>query len=151
MPLGWQIQGFHTPIWLFGGKCQVFNARPGGKRQISCRRILYDKRMFKTIQKEIKMFTNRLFTLIVAAVIVVVAVQLISVAGSPAAKPIDHSAASKYEGRYDRMNNFPDADSLYSASKYADRYNHMNDFPGTDRPYIVSKYEDRYDRMNDLP
>ena len=97
------------------------------------------------------MFTNRLFNVIVAAVIVVLAVQLISVADSPAAKPIDHSAASKYEGRYDRMNNLPAADSLYNASKYADRYDHMKDFPGTNRPYIVSKYEDRYDRMNNLP
>ena len=97
------------------------------------------------------MFTNRLFNLIVAALIVVLAVQLISVAGSPAAKPIDHSAASKYEDRYDRMNNFPDADGLNNASKYEDRYDHMNDFPGTDRSYIVSKHENRYDRMNDLP
>ena len=97
------------------------------------------------------MFTNRLFTLIVAALIVVLAVQLISVAGSPAAKPIDHSAVSKYEDRYDRMNVFPDDDSLYNAGTHADRYDHMNNFPGTDRSYIVSNYEDRYDRMNDLP
>ena len=97
------------------------------------------------------MFTNRLFNLIVAALIVVLAIQLISVAGSPAAKPIYHSAASKYEDRYDRMNDFPDADRLYNASKYADRYDDMNDFPSTDLSYIVSKHEDRYDRMNDLP
>ena len=97
------------------------------------------------------MFTHRLFNLIVAALIVALAIQLISVAGSPAAKPIDQSAAGKYEDRYDRMNDFPDADRLYNASKYEDRYDRMNDFPGTDRLYIVSKYEDRYDRMNDLP
>ena len=97
------------------------------------------------------MFTNRLFNLIVAALIVVLAVRLTSVAGSAAVKPIDHSAASKYEDRYDRMNDFPDADGLYNASKYADRYDHMNDFPGTDRSYIVGKYENRYDRMNDIP
>ena len=97
------------------------------------------------------MFTNRLFNLMVAALIVVLAVQFISVAGSPAAKPIDHSAASKYADRYDRMNDFPDADTLYNASKYADRYDHMNNFPGTDRSYIVSRHENRYDRMNDLP
>ena len=97
------------------------------------------------------MFSNRLFNLIVAALIVVLAVRLTSVAGSPAVKPIDHSAASKYEDRYDRMNDFPDADSLYNASKYADRYDHMNDFPSTDRSYIVGKYENRYDRMNDIP
>jgi hypothetical protein len=107
--------------------------------------------MYKTIQKEIKMFTYRLINVIVAALIVVLAVQLISVAGSPAAKLIDHSAASKYEDRYDRMNDLPAADGLYNAGKYEDRYDHMNDFPGTHRSYIVSKYEDRYDRMNDLP
>ena len=97
------------------------------------------------------MFTNRFFNLIVAALIVVLAVQLTSVAGSPAVKLMDNSAASKYEDRYDRMNDFTDADSLYNVSKYADRYDHMNDFPSTDRSYIVSKYEDRYDRMNDFP
>ena len=98
------------------------------------------------------MFTNRLFHLIVAALIVVVlAVQFISVPGSPAARSIDHSAASKYEDRYDRMDNFPEADGLDNASKYEGRYDRMNDFPDMDRSYIVSKYEDRYDHMNDLP
>jgi hypothetical protein len=151
MTLEWQIQELDTPIWLFGGKCQLFNARPGGKCQISGRWTLYDKHMFKTIQKEIKMFTNRLFNLIVAALIVVLAVQFISVSVSPAARPVDHGAASKYEDRYDRMNDLPDADGLSSASKYEDRYDYMNGFPGTDRSNIVSKYEDRYDRMNSLP
>ena len=79
------------------------------------------------------MFTNRLFNLLVAAVVVILAIQFTSVAVSPAAGPIDSTAASKYEDRYDRMNQAWDADPSYIPGDYEDRYDFMNDFPGTDR------------------
>lgn len=94
------------------------------------------------------MFTNRLFNLIVAAVVVILAIQFTGIASSPAVGPIDHTAASQYEDRYERMNDIPDADSLYRASNYSDRYDHMNTFAGADGSYNVGKYEERYDRMN---
>ena len=94
------------------------------------------------------MFTNRLFNLIVAAVIVILAIQFTGIAASPAAAPITHTTAGNYEDRYDGMNDIPDADSLHRASIYSDRYDHMNAFAGADSAYNVGKYEDRYDRMN---
>ena len=96
------------------------------------------------------MSTNRLFNLLVAVLVVILAIQFTSVAVSPAAGPIDYTAASKYEDRYDRMNQSPDADPSYIAGKYEDRYDRMNDL-GTELAYIMSKHEDRYDFMNDFP
>ena len=97
------------------------------------------------------MFTNRLFNLIVAALVVILAIQFTSVAVSPAVSPIDHTAASKYEDRYDRMNQSLDTDPSSIAGKYEDRYDFMNDIPGIDPSSIVGKYEDRYDFMNNFP
>ena len=95
------------------------------------------------------MFTNRLFNLLVAVVIVILAIQFTSVAVAPAAGTINDTAASKYEDRYDRMNS-PATDPSYIAGKYEDRYDRMND-PGTDLAYMMGKHEDRYDFMNDFP
>ena len=53
------------------------------------------------------MFKNRLFNPIVAALVILLAIQFTSVAVAPAAGTIDHAAASKYEDRYDLMNDFP--------------------------------------------
>ena len=96
------------------------------------------------------MFTNRLFNLLVAVLVVILAIQFTSVAVSPAAGPIDQFAASKYEDRYDRMNHSLSADPSYIPGNYEDRYDRMNDL-GTELAYIVSKHEDRYDFMNDFP
>lgn len=95
------------------------------------------------------MFTNRLFNLIVAALVIILAIQFASVAVAPAAGPIDLSTASKYEDRYDRMNSLA-TDLSYIAGKYEDRYDRMNDL-GTELAYIMGKHEDRYDFMNDFP
>jgi ABC-type dipeptide/oligopeptide/nickel transport system permease component len=107
--------------------------------------------MFKPIQKEIEMFTNRLFNLLVAVLVVILAIQFTSLAVSPAAGPIDYTAASKYEDRYDRMNHSLGADPSYIAGKYEDRYDRMNHSLGADPSYISGKHEDRYDFMNDFP
>ena len=76
------------------------------------------------------MFNNRFLNLIVATLIVILAIQFISVAVTPAAGPIEHTAASKYEDRYDRMNSLP-TDPSYIVGKHEDRYDFMNYFPGT--------------------
>jgi hypothetical protein len=97
------------------------------------------------------MFTNRLFNLLVAAVVIILAIQFTSLAVSPAAGPIDYTAASKYEDRYDRMNHSPSADPAYIAGKYEDRYDRMNHSLGSESSYIAGNHEDRYDFMNDFP
>ena len=96
------------------------------------------------------MFTNRLFNLIVVALLVILAIQLTSVAIAPAAGTINDTAASKYEDRYDRMNNSSGTDGSSNVSKYEDRYDRMNDL-GTDLAYIMGKHEDRYDFMFAFP
>ena len=53
------------------------------------------------------MFKTRLFNPIVATLVILLAIQFTSVAVAPAAGTIDHAAASKYEDRYDLMNDFP--------------------------------------------
>lgn len=95
------------------------------------------------------MFTNRLFNLIVVALVVILAIQFISAAVTPAAGTINDTAASKYEDRYDRMNSLA-TDLSYIAGKYQDRFDRMNDL-GTDLAYMLGKHEDRYDFMNDFP
>jgi hypothetical protein len=89
------------------------------------------------------MFTNRLFNLIVAALVIILAIQFTGIAVSP--------AASNYEDRYDHMNAFADADGSYNASKYEDRYDRMNHSLDSNPSYIAGKYENRYDFMNDFP
>ncbi|HKY55895.1 MAG TPA: hypothetical protein VJM08_16380 [Anaerolineales bacterium] len=97
------------------------------------------------------MFTNRLFNLIVAALVVILAIQFTSVAVAPAAGPIEHTATSQHEDRYDRMNNSSGTEGSSNVSKYEDRYDRMNDSLGAGPSYIVSKHEDRYDFMNNFP
>ena len=97
------------------------------------------------------MLNNRFLNLIVATLIVILAIQFISVAVTPAAGPIEHTATSKYEDRYERMNNSSGTDGSSKVSKYEDRYDRMNDSLGTDSSYIMGKHEDRYDFMNDFP
>jgi hypothetical protein len=74
-----------------------------------------------------------LILFIVAALIVILAITFTSVAGSPAASPMDRTVASKYEDRFDRMNDVAGIDPSYSMGKYEDRYDIMNATPGTER------------------
>ena len=95
------------------------------------------------------MFTNRLFYPFFLIVITLAAVTAFTASRTyheSTEKARLESSLSPAQDRYDQMNSFPAVEGSYNASKYEERYDRMNDATSANN---ANKYENTYDRMTD--